>query len=432
MTTASSDSVGPRPRLEWLPPLMVGAAAATTVEVAVGILLYGGVGMIRSLSTILAVSAIAFACGLWSAPSAGPDLVDRLRRRWLLALFAFLVAAVFGTLWSIYEVIGAGRIGQTIGLALIAALPMFAAGSAAGGMSVAAASDPAGRLRAPGPYLALGAAFGVVATGFLLPRAPIPASLLVGCLVLLSLGGMVFGGVLGARTEIETLATRPAPGDPATVQEVRRDVDSTYVRELREGAFFRRGIPLEGPSARPWDVAALRTLLPDLDAPIDILMIGSGASSAPTAVVREHPRASVHVLERTAAVVELGRDYFSTGLTIGTADRLTVQAGNLDDLIQGLDARYDVVLVDTRALAPIGGHAGISQGGWERLYRGLTPGGVFVWGPDAPEAGNPETRPGWSQIEFRRGARSAVAEHVVFVREGPDAVLPDVLNGFDR
>lgn len=432
MTTAASGSAGPRPRFEWLPPVAVGMAAATTVEVAVAMLLYGGAGMVRSLTTILAVSGLAFACGLWSAPSDGPDLVDRLRRRWLLALFAFLLAAVFGTLWSIYDVIGQGRAGQTVGLALIAALPMFATGAATGGISIAAASDPAGRLRPPGGFVALGAALGVVATGFLLPRAPIPASLLVGCLVVLSLGGMVFGSVLGARTEVDTVATRPAPGGSATVTELRRDIDSTHERTLKEGAFLRRSTPVEGPPERPWDVAAVRALLPDLDVPIGVLMIGAGASSAPTAIVREHPLARVQVLERTAAVVELGRDFFSTGLSIERGDRLEVESGNLDDLIAGLDGPFDLVVIDTRALAAIGGHAGVSRAGWDRLYRRLSRGGVFVWGPGPPEAGSPEIPTGWSHAVFRRGANSDEGEHVTFVREGIDAELPESLNGFDR
>ena len=216
--------------------------------------------MVRSLTTILAVSGLAFACGLWSAPTNGPDLVDRLRKRWLLALFAFLIAAVFGTLWSIYDVIGQGRVGQTAGLALVAALPLFASGAVVGGVSVAVASDQARRLRSPGTSVALGAALGVIATGYFLPRAPIPASLLVGCLVLLSLGGMVFGGVLGARTESETVASRPAHGTDATVVEVRRDIDSLAVRELNDGRFVRRRMAIEGPVKQPWDVAAVRVL----------------------------------------------------------------------------------------------------------------------------------------------------------------------------
>lgn len=437
MTTTVSDSPGRRPRLEWLPPLLVGASAATATEVAVGVLLYGGAGMVRSLTTILAVSGLAFACGLWSSPTNGPDLVDRLRKRWLLALFAFLTAAVFGTLWSLYDAIGQGRVGQTAGLALMAALPLFASGAVVGGITVAAASDRGRRLRSPGASVAVGAALGVIATGYLLPRAPIPASLLVGCLVLLSLGGMVFGGVLGARTESETLASRPAHGTSVSVVETRRDIDGLAVRELTDGRFVRRRMAVEGSVRQPWDVAAVRVLLPDLDAPVRILMLGAGASSAPNAIVREHPLGMVLVLERTAAVVELGRDFFSTALKVGREDRLGVEVGNLDDLITSTapmisEHRFDVVVVDTRALAPIGGCAGIARESWGRLYGGLSPGGVFVWGPLSTEAGSPEVPEGWAHSTFSRGPNSSVAEHVTFVREGLDVPMPDAPQGFDR
>jgi len=66
-------------------------------------------------------------------------------------------------------------------------------------------SDPVGALREPGAAAALGAGLGFVLTGLMLPRAPIPASLLVACLVLLSAGGMVYGIVLGSGAgELET------------------------------------------------------------------------------------------------------------------------------------------------------------------------------------------------------------------------------------
>jgi hypothetical protein len=280
--------------------------------------------------------------------------------------------------------------------------------------------------------VALGAALGVIATGYLLPRVPIPASLLVGCLVLLSLGGMVFGGVLGARTASETLASRPAHGTSATVVEVRRDIDSLAVRELRDGQYIRRRMALEGPVKQPWDVAAVRVLLPELDVPVRVLMLGAGASSAPNAILREHPLATVLVLERTAAVVELGRDFFSTSLKVGREDRLGVEVGNLDDLISSNENRFDVVVVDTRALAPIGGCAGIARGSWERLYRGLSRGGVFVWGPLMMEAGSPELPEGWTHATFSRGPNSTAAEHVTFVREGFEVAMPDAPQGFDR
>ena len=56
-------------------------------------------------------------------------------------------------------------------------------------------------MREPGAAAALGAGLGFVLTGFLLPRAPIPASLIVACMVLLSAGGLVYGVVLSALDE---------------------------------------------------------------------------------------------------------------------------------------------------------------------------------------------------------------------------------------
>jgi hypothetical protein len=206
------------PRASWAPALLVGAAAAIAAEVAVAILLYAGPGFMRSLTTVLAVEGAALAAGLHTAPSlssGGPSgLVERLRRRWVLCLGAFAAAAIFGTAWSLVESLGEGRLGQGLGLALLAGLPLFACGAVLGGMGSAAESDVPGRLPRPGATAALGAGLGFVITGALLPRAPIPASLLVGCLVLLSASGMLYGVMLGERFG----ATDPLGDVPAEPQ----------------------------------------------------------------------------------------------------------------------------------------------------------------------------------------------------------------------
>ena len=75
-----------RRRAEWLPALLVGVACATAAEIAIGVLLYAGTGLMRSLSTVLVVEAAALAIGLWSAPGPGPRLVSRIRLRWILCL----------------------------------------------------------------------------------------------------------------------------------------------------------------------------------------------------------------------------------------------------------------------------------------------------------------------------------------------------------
>lgn len=201
-----------------MPALMVGAAGAIAAEVAVAILLYAGPGLMRSLTTVLAVEAAALAAGLRTMPAQSADLLSSIRRRWLFSLCAFMAAALFGTSWSMFEVVGGGRLGQGLGLALLAGLPLFAYGAVLAGMSAASLADTSGRLRPPAPAAAFGAALGFVATGLLLPRAPIPASLLVGCLVLLSGSGMVYGAVLAdvaAAAQAELIASTPIDGETA-------------------------------------------------------------------------------------------------------------------------------------------------------------------------------------------------------------------------
>ena len=41
-----------------------------------------------------------------------PDLIDRLRRRWLFCLAAFLASASFGTAWSVVPTLGEGAAGS--------------------------------------------------------------------------------------------------------------------------------------------------------------------------------------------------------------------------------------------------------------------------------------------------------------------------------
>lgn len=200
-----------RPRqhpLDWIPPLLVGASAAIVAEVAMGMLIYAAEGFMRSLTTVLAVEVVALGVGLWSAPAPHPELVDRLRRRWMICMMSFMAATAFGVAWSLVPAVGSGPISQAIGLTLLAAAPLFTCGTVLGGMGSVVRTAPHGSMREPGAPAALGAGLGFVLTGFLLPRAPVPASLIVACMVLLSAGGLVYGAVLSA------LAEGPAESDP--------------------------------------------------------------------------------------------------------------------------------------------------------------------------------------------------------------------------
>ena len=404
---------------------------AVAAEVALAVLLYGGDGFIRSLTTILAVLGFAFAGGLWTAPTGGPGLVDRLRRRWLLCLFAFLAAAVFGTAWSLVSSLGEERYGQALGLALLGALPLYASGTVIGGMSAAAATDVGHRLRGPGPAAAAGVAIGVVLTGILLPRAPMPASLLVACLMMLSLGGMVFGAVLGVRTEVDVRARRPGSSDEVRVEERRGPLADVAMLELREGRHLRRHRPLDGVGQAPWDVALMRALMPEEEAEWRVLLVGGGCSSVVRALLREHPLATIDVVERTAAAIELGREYFQTELTLGRDERVSVVVGNLDDCIAELAYGYHFVVLDTAALGPLGGMRGLSANSRESLLGMLTPGGVVVAGPVGPEPAVEELPPGWTRLVLRQTDGSGGGTEIVTMsaREGVLERLPAV-DGF--
>lgn len=412
-------SSGPH-RVAWAAPLLVGASAAVAAEVATGILLYAGPGLMRSLTTVLAVEGAALAAGLWSAPRPdGPTLVDRLRRRWLFCLLTFMAAAFFGTSWSVVQDLGGGPVSQGIGLAVLAALPLYACGLVLGGMRAVADADVTARISGPGAAAALGAALGFVLTGALLPRAPIPASLLVACLVLLSAGGMIYGIVLASRSVVHVRGTRHAAGGEVRVEDRLRVGDDDAARYLLEGGHVRRRDSLNGDAAVPWDVEVARSLLGGTETPKRILAVGGGASAMPRAIVGERPDVVVDVLERNPAVVELARAHFDTTSEVDPADhppdRARLRTGNLEDLLAEARGPYDLVLVDTAALAPLGGVDGLSRSARAALLAAVASGGSLVAGPLAADPSLVGSGEGWRTTELRRVRADTTEAEVVIV-----------------
>lgn len=416
-------------RLAWVPPLLIGVSAAVAAEVALGILLYGGSGLMRSLTAVLAVEGGAFAAGLWSAPAPGPDLVDRLRKRWLLCLTAFMLATIFSAFWSVIQDVGAGRVGQALGLTFLAGLPLYASGAVIGGIGSVRVSDPTGARRGPGASVALGAGIGFVLTGILLPRAPIPASLLVACLVLLSASGMVYGVVLGMRPQVHVRATRPSSVGVVRVEDRRSSQVATPMRYLLEGEHVRRRINLNGNAPVAWDVAVARAMLATEDGPWRMLAIGGGASTLPRAILDEHPSATIEVLERSGAVVELARDHLGTE-TEGTEGRVSVRVGNLEDLLADIRETYDLVLVDTAALAPMGGVSGLSRAARAALHGAVGSRGVLACGPLPPGPSLGEPVDAWRHTELHRSGEHG-DEVLVLTHRADSDVTPPAIDGFE-
>jgi hypothetical protein len=418
-----------RRRAEFGPPLLLGAACAMAAEVAIGVLLYAGTGLMRSLSTVLVVEAAAFAVGLWSAPGPGPRLPSRIRRRWLLCMMSFLAAAFYGTSWSVLRELGETALGQGFGLAIMAALPLYTCGAVLGGMSAARLTDGRGPRVGPGAAATTGAAIGFLITGFMLPRAPVPSHLLIVCLLLLSVGGVWYRVLLGSHLHIDVKASESSAISRVRVEDRRLLADRVASRILLEGEHVRRTARLSGENeVVPWDIAVARGLMPLLGVPWRVLVVGGGVSPLPRMVVREHPIASVEVLERVGAVVEFGRDHFDTGLHVGHTERSSVAVGNLDDLVEGLSGSYDLVVVDSAALEALGGREGLSRRSRAILRQRISADGVLVWGPDADPAQDAVT--GWSTLALARAGEGG-EEEVVLVA-GPEAALAsiDVIEGF--
>jgi len=411
----------------WAPaaPLLVGASVAISAEVAIGILLYAGPGLMRSLTTVLAVEVAALGAGLWRTPHHGyPAVVDRLRRRWIFCLLAFIAAAVFGTSWSVVQDLGGGPLGQGLGLAVLAALPLYACGLVLGGMSAVAVDDPLGRLRGPGAPAALGAAAGFVLTGTLLPRAPTPGSLLVACLVLLSAGGLIYGVVLASRPTVHVLAERRSAGTHVRVEDRFRVQGQEAARYLLEGRHVRRHASLGEDDSLPWDVEVTRSMLLGRDGPSQILVVGGGASTVPRTILAEWPDARVDVLERNPAVVDLARDHFDTAPG-DEPSRCSVRVGNLDDLLAEARGPYDLVVLDTTALAPLGGLEGLSRSARGALVEAVAGGGALVVGPLRADAVLTGADPTWLATELWRGPQApGLEDEVVTITQRAGAVPP--------
>ena len=135
----------------------------------------------------------------------------------------------------------------------------------------------------------------------------------------------------------------------------------------------------------------------------------------PRAVVDERPHVAVDVLERNPAVVDLARAHFDTWPEEDPAGRVRWRTGNLEDLLAEARGPYDLVLVDTAALAPLGGVDGLSRSAREALLAAVGSGGSLVVGPLAADPGVTGLAEGWRTVEFVRVRPDTAEAEVVRV-----------------
>ncbi|MBI4540571.1 MAG: flavin reductase family protein, partial [Gemmatimonadetes bacterium] len=118
-----------------LTPFLVGVAAAAAAQTSAALLLYMGSGFLSALSLIVAVQMVALSVGLWVGTGVPAGGLDVLRRRWLAALLAFATAAVLSGGWMMLRDLGSTGAGRALGLGLLAAWPLYAAGTLMAGLA---------------------------------------------------------------------------------------------------------------------------------------------------------------------------------------------------------------------------------------------------------------------------------------------------------
>ena len=182
-------------RLAWLPPAAVGAAAAVSGEMALGLLLYTRGGFLGALTLVLCVQMSALGLGLWSAPRDAAPPWPGVRRAWFLLLLCHAAAAVVAASWEGLGGLAGNWRARGMGLVLLAALPLYATGVVLGAPALSD-GDPA---VSPGAPAAVGAALGFALVGVGRGAFRIAAFPFVASVVAVSIGALVHSRLLHAR-----------------------------------------------------------------------------------------------------------------------------------------------------------------------------------------------------------------------------------------
>lgn len=178
-------------------------------------------GFLGALTLILSAEACALAFGLWSAPRDTALPWSGMRRAWFLLLLSLVAAALVAASWEGLGGLSSTWLARGLGLACLAALPMYATGAVLGATAL---SD--GKSAVPaGPAAAAGAAVGFALIGMGRGVLEVAALAYVAGVVLVSVGALVHSRLLEERdrtwrdwaergtahAEIEIAAQLPPP-----------------------------------------------------------------------------------------------------------------------------------------------------------------------------------------------------------------------------
>jgi len=360
------------------PASLLGFSLGVSSQVAAGLLLYGGPGFIPALAVILAVIFLSLGAGLAAPPppGTGERMIEEARRRWLIALLSFTMAAAFAAGWEIFRGFGALGITQAVGLAVLAALPAYTGGRTLG--MLAHLSGAEGSQGPAFPALA-GAAAGALVLAYILFPALSPTAVILICLLAVSAGALVHGLALDEGVRVEPL-TGWEGGDGRLEVERWIQASSRQIRvAVREDGRLRVLRGSDGAPVLPEERAVEGDVLRWGAAPERVLALGLAAG-----VMGGRLAATPGGVELTIVDQAPGRlEQLLRALEWGEVDsvrRLVADPGVFLQRGAGplAPGGADWIVVDALALGATGASARIPPGGFLRLRELLSPNGTLV------------------------------------------------------
>ena len=366
---------GLRRKLAWLPSFLLGAVGASTGVLAGALLLYTGQGFLRSLTVILATELLGLGLGLATSRSVVPGDLGGVRRRWLVALLAYAGAAAFAAAWSLGSGFAAAAWAQGLGLGLVGGFPLFAVGAVLAGLP--AAGDDG---RGLGAAAVLGAVLGVVATGLAgMPRFE-PPSILLFCVVAVSVGALVHGWQVDGRV-VSAVASEDRGDGEGPVLRVEERVRSGPGRTATVVTVDRRpavGMVEDGEPLLAWERTAARLAREVLAGGGSALLVGAGPGGVSRSLDRAPERGELVVFEPWDRMRRLQWDGVGTGNSQRPARRAEgwAQAEAF--------APFRAVVVSLRLLPGGGPFPGRGLAALEASVSALASGGLLLLGGVEP------------------------------------------------
>ena len=184
-------------RRTHLAAFLIGGVMGVMAEMAAGLILYEGSGLLRATTVVLTTEAAAAGAGLLFATRVPADEIsEHLRRHLHLTLVSLGLAGILTSLWSYHGGLSVVWGGQAAALALLAALPLYMAASVLGLVCRAGTRDAEGGTVAGGGPALLGAATGFLIYGlFLVPRLAPPVLVLL-CMAAVSGAALLVGSAV--------------------------------------------------------------------------------------------------------------------------------------------------------------------------------------------------------------------------------------------